>query len=36
MGDRVVSEDSVMLVYCPINMELKKCVMKLLMIVWQH
>ena len=33
--DSVVSEDPFMLVY-PINIKLKECVMKLLMILWQH
>ena len=36
MCDRVVSEDPFLIVYCPHKNKLKECVMKLLMIVWQH
>ena len=33
MCDIVVSKDPFLIVYCPVNIQLKKCVMKLLMIL---
>ena len=35
MGDRVIYEDPFMLIFAPIDKKLRKCVKKLLMIVWE-
>ena len=36
MSGRVIPEDSLMLIYSLNRLKIKKCVMKLLMIVWQQ